>query len=159
MTIQEFEDLTGKSVSDEEYGKIENAYMNASQEWDKARFCEAVRKAKPETLSLIYDLSQRINILEAQKQNANHSCEMLSEAKEQREAELKRTTSQAKKLAAENGYLQAQVNALATALIINGFVDLTRAIISHEQVIAIKCEQQLELSQADRQCIIENFKK
>lgn len=69
MNIQEFEALTGKSLSAEEYAKYERAYMNASQLFDKQRFCNAISKANPETLDLIFDLSGRVSILSRIQEN------------------------------------------------------------------------------------------
>lgn len=158
MNKQEFEALTGKSVTAEYYARFESAYMNASQSFDKQKFCNAVRKAKPETLELIFDLSERVNAKTIEVQNLQHDAEMAERIRKNTHANYERIEAENAELSTAYEQQQAKTEALATALLLQGKEDLVLSILKREECIAIKFEQNMELSQADRQFIIETFK-
>lgn len=158
MNIQEFEDLTGKSVNQEDYAKYEAAYMNASQNIDKNDFCNAVRKAKPETLNLIFDLSEQVGKTQLMCDQYKHDVEMLTnsltestEKQEKTYEELKASELQVLKLA-------QQKIALCTALINANLSHVAVDAVGHAYVIKIKLHMGIELNDADRDYLVSVLK-
>lgn len=165
MNIYEFESRTKLEVSDEEYAKIEQIYLNA-ESMDKDTFCKGWKSAKGATLELIEELSSNvdgkrahINRLDIRIQNLEHDLEQEAEIKKRRAAELEESLKRSSELAALlNETTKEKVN-LALALLKAGLDEQAISILGHAYVISLKCSTDIELSAADRKFIADTFSK
>ncbi len=159
MLQSEFEQLTGKRVTPEEYAKIERIYMASPDAWKKEAFCRTYKSANQDAKNLFHDLTEVIERLIIKKQNAEHDTEMAKEtAKENKEA-LEVAINTNKEIIAERDEAIAKKVDLTIALLKAGLDEQAIAILGHPYIISLKCSINMELSSKDKQFLAEYFKK
>ncbi len=163
MLQSEFEQLTGKRVSPEEYAKIEKVYMAAPDSWDKAKFCKAVKGIKDETNDLLIAVTECLtnqnDRLMIKKQNAEHDAEMALEAAKETQGAYEAAVNTNKEIIAERDEAIAQKVDLAKVLLEKGFDKQAIEILGHPYVISLKCSIDMELSKADKAFLANYFGK
>jgi len=165
MNIHEFETLTGLSVSDEEYAKIEKIYLNAG-ELDKESFCKGWKQAKESSREVMEAISDNvegkrihINRLDIKIQNLEHDLEMAQEREKELSEERDKLREVNNDFNDERNTLIAEKIDLALALLNAGLDEQAISILGHAYVISLKCSCDIELSAADKKFIADTFRK
>lgn len=164
MNIHEFETLTGLSVSDEEYAKIEKIYLNAG-ELDKESFCKGWKQAKDSSREVMEAISDNvegkrihINRLDKKIEALEVDLDREREIKELRVAELEEADARIKGLEAERDRLSSEKIKLVLALLNAGLDAQAIEILGHAAIIGLKCGAGMELTEADKNFLAETFK-
>ena len=158
MLQTEFEERIGKTVSTDEYALIERVYM-ACPTVDKDRFCTEWKKNKLHDSHVVADLTDRVNRLEVDRQQWQHTAEQEQEAKEQykRDSEAAVVTNQ--ELAEERDSLKEEVRKLALALLRNFREKDVAEILGRDEMIALKCANDIYLSDEDKTYLATRLKR
>lgn len=158
MLQTEFEERIGKTVGAGEYEFIERIYM-ACPTVDKDVFCKEYKKNKLGESFVVTDLADRVNRLEVEKQQWQHTAEQEKQAKELLKLDYDDLVKAYKSLQEERDQLQAEREKLAVALIRTYSLQEAEEIIGKDEVIALKCANDIFLNAEDKAYLADRLKR
>lgn len=158
MLQQEFEERYGKSVTPDEYTFIERTYM-AAEGVDKDRFCKEWKKYHLSESHIVAELTHLVEREQVSRQQWKHTAEQEREAKEQAKRDHEAAIETNRQLAEERDHLKAEWEKLAVALIRTYSLQEAEEIIGRDEVIALKCANDIFLTADDKAYIAERLKR
>lgn len=165
MNKQEFEQITKSTITDHDYKRVESIYMNAG-EMDKYGFCKAIKAVKGDALELVEVLSKEVTsqrnhsgILDGKIEMLEHDLAEQREIKELRTRELEELRNYTCDLEDKSSELAEKTEALALALLTAGLDEQAIAILGHSFIIGLKCANDIEINQADRNYLAQTLKR
>lgn len=158
MLKTEFEDRYGKAVTTEEYSFIERTYM-AAEGVDKDRFCKEWKKYHLSESHIVAELTHAVEHEQVSRQQWQHTAEQEREAKEQAKRDHEAAIETNRQLAEERDELKAEVEKLALALLRNFREKDVAEILGRDEMIALKCANDIYLSDEDKTYLATRLKR
>lgn len=158
MLQQEFEDRYGKSVTTDKYSFIERTYM-AAEGVDKDRFCKEWKKYHLSESHIVAELTHAVEREQVSRQQWQHSAEQEREAKEQAKRDHEAAIETNRQLAEERDQLKEEVRKLTLALLRASHAEDAIEVVGHDEVIALKCANDIMLDATDRTYLAERLKR
>lgn len=158
MKLSEFEALTGKKVTAEQYEYIERIYL-AAPNVDKKQFCYEWRKAHLDELETVVDMAEANHKQYAALEEWKRTAEEAQVEACQLKGDLGKASAVVEQLSGELAQANDKCDRLALALLRAGMDKEVCEITSQANMIALKCIHRIELTAEDRRYIAETMKK
>lgn len=159
LTLEEFRTMTGfYDYLECNFERIEQLYINGSQDMTKEEFCKGVAhsfRTSEEATELIMNLNRRIMTLHWEDWDAAEHLEELTRRAGRLNKRLKEAAACASHFAKMCGSHVDTIHKMATAMVTNGLEAEAVEAIGQLRVARIKQQLGKELTEADRQAIMD----